>query len=238
MTSPISARSCCSPLPSSSCPPLALSSPTKPSTPETTHLFEVGGLGTLCPPNPSGLHHAHCSLVSLKGLWGMGRGPPCRYTVMLGLENGGTPVPHPIPHDPPNPCLVFSRTLHNDAASRVAPDAIPGSEAPGPRPKGGTPQEGSPDSPMADWESRGTSALDNWTKGLDNSTPISDNSTLTLRNSTLIPDNTTLVPDNATLILGNDSEKLNPPATLLGWTAPEPALSSGRVGLEAAGEEL
>ncbi|CAD7685794.1 unnamed protein product [Nyctereutes procyonoides] len=136
------------------------------------------------------------------------------------------------------PVRVFSRTLHNDAASRVAPDAIPGSEAPGPRPKGGTPQEGSPDSPVADWESRGTSALDNWTKGLDNSTPISDNSTLTLRNSTLIPDNTTLVPDNATLILGNDSEKLNPPATLLGWTAPEPTLSSGRVGLEAAGEEL
>ncbi|KAM8925648.1 cyclic AMP-responsive element-binding protein 3-like protein 3 [Lycaon pictus] len=135
------------------------------------------------------------------------------------------------------PVRVFSRTLHNDAASRVAPDAIPGSEAPGPRPKGGTPQEGSPGSPVADWESR-TSALDNWTKGLDNSTPISDNSTLTLRNSTLIPDNTTLVPDNATLILGNDSEKLNPPATLLGWTAPEPTLSSGRVGLEAAGEEL
>ncbi|XP_003981746.2 cyclic AMP-responsive element-binding protein 3-like protein 3 isoform X1 [Felis catus] len=107
------------------------------------------------------------------------------------------------------PVRVFSRTLHNDAASRVAPDATPGSEVPGPRPKAGASQEGSPGSPRADWESQGKSALDNLTEELDNSTLIADNST----------------------------EKLNR-ATLLDWTAPEPALSPGRGGLEAAGEEL
>ncbi|XP_032250775.1 cyclic AMP-responsive element-binding protein 3-like protein 3 isoform X2 [Halichoerus grypus] len=121
------------------------------------------------------------------------------------------------------PVRVFSRTLHNDAASRVAPDATPGSEGPGPRSKDGTSQEGSPGSPTVDWESRGMSALDNLTKGLDN--------------STLIPDNSTLVPDNSTLVPDNSTEKLNG-ATLLGWTGTEPALSSGWVGLEAAGEEL
>ncbi|XP_040317601.1 cyclic AMP-responsive element-binding protein 3-like protein 3 isoform X3 [Herpailurus yagouaroundi] len=107
------------------------------------------------------------------------------------------------------PVRVFSRTLHNDAASRVAPDATPGSEVPGPQPKAGASQEGSPGSPRADWESQGKSALDNLTEELDNSTLIADNST----------------------------EKLNQ-ATLLDWTAPEPALSPGRGGLEAAGEEL
>ncbi|XP_078299732.1 cyclic AMP-responsive element-binding protein 3-like protein 3 isoform X3 [Panthera onca] len=107
------------------------------------------------------------------------------------------------------PVRVFSRTLHNDAASRVAPDATPGSEVPGPRPKAGASQEGSPGSPRADWEAQGRSALDNLTEVLDNSTLIADNST----------------------------EKLNR-ATLLDWTAPEPALSPGRGGLEAAGEEL
>lgn len=228
MTSPISARSCCSPLPSSSCPPLALSSPTKPRTPETTHLFEVGGLGMLCPQNPPGLHHGHNPLVSPSLYTGPlgdmeGIPLPAHYSLRLGLGKGGTPVPHPIPHDPPNPCSVFSRTLHNDAASRVAPDATPGSEGPGPRSKDGTSQEGSPGSPTVDWESRGMSALDNLTKGLDN--------------STLIPDNSTLVPDNSTLVPDNSTEKLNG-ATLLGWTGTEPALSSGWVGLEAAGEEL
>lgn len=133
------------------------------------------------------------------------------------------PVSHPVPHDPPNPRSVFSRTLHNDAASRVAPDVTPGSEAPGLRSKDGTSQEGSPGRPMADWKSRGMSALGNLTKGLDN--------------STLIPDNSTLPRDNLTLVPDNSMEKLKG-ATLLGWTAPEPALSSGRVGLEAAGEEL
>ncbi|XP_025717191.1 cyclic AMP-responsive element-binding protein 3-like protein 3 isoform X2 [Callorhinus ursinus] len=128
------------------------------------------------------------------------------------------------------PVRVFSRTLHNDAASRVAPDDTPGSEGPGPRSKDGTSQEGSPGSPTVDWESRGMSALDNLTKGLDNSTLIPDN-------STLVPDNSTLTRDNSTLVPDNSKEKLNR-ATLLGWTGPEPALSSGWVGLEAAGEEL
>ncbi|XP_029773242.1 cyclic AMP-responsive element-binding protein 3-like protein 3 isoform X2 [Suricata suricatta] len=107
------------------------------------------------------------------------------------------------------PVRVFSRTLHNDAASRVAPDATPGSEVPGPWPKAGASQEGSPGSPRVDWESQGTSALDNLTEELDNSTLISDNST----------------------------EELSR-ATLLDWTAAESALSPGRVGLEAAGGEL
>ncbi|XP_034513423.1 cyclic AMP-responsive element-binding protein 3-like protein 3 isoform X2 [Ailuropoda melanoleuca] len=135
------------------------------------------------------------------------------------------------------PVRVFSRTLHNNAASRVAPGATPGSEAPGPRSKDGISQEGSPGSPTADWESQGMSALDNLTKGLDNSTLTPDNSTLVPDNSTLSRNNLTLIQDNSTLVSDNSTEKQNG-ATLLGWTAPEPALSSGRVGLEAAGEEL
>ncbi|XP_046494277.1 cyclic AMP-responsive element-binding protein 3-like protein 3, partial [Equus quagga] len=107
------------------------------------------------------------------------------------------------------PVRVFSRTLHNDAASRVAPDATPGSGAPGPWPEAGAPQEGSPGSPGSDRESRHVLALDNSTEKLD----------------------------NLTLASGNSSEELRR-ATLLDWASPEPALSPGRVGLEAAGEEL
>lgn len=73
MTSPLSARSCCSPLPSSSCPPLALSSPTKPRTPETTHLFEVGGFEMLSLQSPSGVRHGYSPFVS-----------PSPYTGLLG----------------------------------------------------------------------------------------------------------------------------------------------------------
>lgn len=104
---------------------------------------------------------------------------------------------------------VFSRTLHNDAASRVASDTTPGSEAPGPYPEAGAPQEGSPGSPKVDWESQDMLALDNSTEELDNST---------------------LVP-------GNLTEELSR-TTLLDWVSPDPALSPGRMGLEAVGEEL
>ncbi|KAF5923295.1 hypothetical protein HPG69_005287, partial [Diceros bicornis minor] len=107
------------------------------------------------------------------------------------------------------PVRVFSRTLHNDAASRVAPDTTPGSEAPGPWPQAGAPQEGSPGSPGSDWQSQNMLALDNSTEKLD----------------------------NLTLVSGNSSEELSR-ATLLDWASPEPAFSPGRAGLEAAGQEL
>ncbi|XP_028376933.1 cyclic AMP-responsive element-binding protein 3-like protein 3 isoform X2 [Phyllostomus discolor] len=106
------------------------------------------------------------------------------------------------------PVRVFSRTLHNDAASRVAPDTTASSKAPGPLPEAGTPQEGSSESPRTHWESRDMLTLDNLTEELDKST---------------------LVP-------GNWTEDLSR-ATLLDWASPEPALRPGRVGLEA-GEEL
>lgn len=126
-----------------------------------------------------------------------------------GRRKGGTPAPTPTFVTPPHPRSVFSRTLHNDAASRVAPDATPDSGAPGPWPEAGAPQEGSPGSPGSDRESRHVLALDNSTEKLD----------------------------NLTLASGNSSEELRR-ATLLDWASPEPALSPGRVGLEAAGEEL
>ncbi|XP_019599837.2 cyclic AMP-responsive element-binding protein 3-like protein 3 isoform X3 [Rhinolophus sinicus] len=107
------------------------------------------------------------------------------------------------------PVRVFSRTLHNDAASRVAADATPGPEAPGPQPAAGAPQKGSPGSPKVDWESQDMLAL--------------DNSTEELENSPLVP--------------GSLTEELSR-ATLLDWASPEPARSPGRLGLEAVGEEL
>ncbi|KAM9688399.1 cyclic AMP-responsive element-binding protein 3-like protein 3 isoform 1-T1 [Trichechus inunguis] len=125
---------------------------------------------------------------------------------------------------------VFSRTLHNDAASRVASDTAPGSEAPAPRPKAAPPQEASPGSPGADRASRDTPALDNSTLVLGNSTTALDNSTLVLGNSTL-------VPGNSTLVLGNSEEVLGPSA-LLDWAAPETGPRPGHLGLEAGGEEL
>ncbi|XP_006171855.1 LOW QUALITY PROTEIN: cyclic AMP-responsive element-binding protein 3-like protein 3 [Tupaia chinensis] len=107
------------------------------------------------------------------------------------------------------PVRVFSRTLHNDAAARVAPGGGPGTghtirEAPGSVPAAGAPHEGSPGHPKVDWAFGDTSALEEL--------------------------NNTLVVDNSTQELG--------PATLLGWAAPEPALRPGHAGLEAAGEEL
>ncbi|XP_032108132.1 cyclic AMP-responsive element-binding protein 3-like protein 3 isoform X2 [Sapajus apella] len=107
------------------------------------------------------------------------------------------------------PVRVFSRTLHNDAASRVAPDALLGSEAPGPRPEADKPKEGSPGSPRAAWGFRDTEDLTNSMEELD----------------------------NASLVLRNETEGLGEVA-LLDWVAPGPSTGSGRAGLEAAGEEL
>nr|XP_011748834.1 cyclic AMP-responsive element-binding protein 3-like protein 3 [Macaca nemestrina] len=107
------------------------------------------------------------------------------------------------------PVRVFSRTLHNDAASRVTSDAVPGSEAPGPQPEADTTQEGSPGSPGADWDFRDSANLTNSTEEVD----------------------------NATLILRNATEGLGQ-VTLLDWVAPGPSTGSGRAGLEAAGDEL
>ncbi|XP_011928491.1 PREDICTED: cyclic AMP-responsive element-binding protein 3-like protein 3 isoform X1 [Cercocebus atys] len=107
------------------------------------------------------------------------------------------------------PVRVFSRTLHNDAASRVTSDAVPGSEAPGPQPEADTTQEGSPGSPGADWGFRDSANLTNSTEEVD----------------------------NATLILRNATEGLGQ-VTLLDWVAPGPSTGSGRAGLEAAGDEL
>lgn len=109
------------------------------------------------------------------------------------------------------PVRVFSRTLHNHAASRVAPDSAPGSEGPGPWPDVGTPHKGSPSSSLgADW-------------GNFLEIPMLSNSTEELNNSTLV-----LV--NATEDLGT--------ATLLDWVALESLLSPGRVGLEMPGVEM
>ncbi|XP_003788921.1 cyclic AMP-responsive element-binding protein 3-like protein 3 isoform X1 [Otolemur garnettii] len=107
------------------------------------------------------------------------------------------------------PVRVFSRTLHNDAASRVAPDVVPGSEASGPQPESGLLHKGSPDSPRVDWGFRDTLVLGNSTEELDNST----------------------------LVLGNSTEQLGRP-TLLDWVAPESVLSPGLTGLEVVGDEL
>lgn len=106
------------------------------------------------------------------------------------------------------PVRVFSRTLNDDASSRVALDTDPGPEAPGPWPDPGVPK-GSPGSLVTDWGFLDMPVLGGSTKELD----------------------------NATLVLGNSTEELGA-ATLLDWVAPEPVLSSGRAGLEAAGEEL
>ncbi|XP_061044875.1 cyclic AMP-responsive element-binding protein 3-like protein 3 isoform X3 [Eubalaena glacialis] len=107
------------------------------------------------------------------------------------------------------PVRVFSRTLHNDAASRVAPNTVPGSETPGHGPKAGTLQEGSPSSPQGEWGSRDPPAPDNSTEDLD----------------------------NGTLVQGNSMKELDR-ATLLDCAQPEQALGPGRVGLEVAGGEL
>nr|XP_004654982.2 cyclic AMP-responsive element-binding protein 3-like protein 3 isoform X1 [Jaculus jaculus] len=109
------------------------------------------------------------------------------------------------------PVRVFSRTLHTNDASRVAPDTSPGSEAPGPWHDVGPPPKGSsPGSLGADW-------------GNFLEIPMVGNLTGDL--------------DNSTLMLANSTEGLGQ-AKLLDWVAPEPLLSPGRVGLEAAGEEL
>lgn len=50
-------------------------------------------------------------------------------------------------------------------------------------------------------------------------------------------DNSTEELDNSTLVPGNLTEELSR-TTLLDWVSPDPALSPGRMGLEAVGEEL
>ncbi|XP_038196276.1 cyclic AMP-responsive element-binding protein 3-like protein 3 [Arvicola amphibius] len=109
------------------------------------------------------------------------------------------------------PVRVFSRTLHNHAASRVAPDSTPGSEGPGPWPDVGTAHKGSPSSSLgADW-------------GNFLEIPMLSNSTEEL--------------DNSTLVLVNATEDLGM-AALLDWVALESLLSPGRVGLEMPGVEM
>ncbi|KAL1783220.1 cyclic AMP-responsive element-binding 3 3 [Sigmodon hispidus] len=109
------------------------------------------------------------------------------------------------------PVRVFSRTLHNHAASRVAPAVSPGSEVPGPWPDVGTPHKGSPSGSLsADW-------------GNFMEIPMLSNSTEEL--------------DNSTLVLVNATEDLGQ-ATLLDWVASDLLLSPGRVGLEMPGVEM
>lgn len=135
------------------------------------------------------------------GPWGRGRRPLRSCAPRLAARGGPALSPAPTP--------VFSRTLHNEAAARVAPDAAPGSEAPGPQPEASAPHPGSPGRPGEDWGFQDPKALDSSTGPMDNST----------------------------LVLGDSGEGLGP-ATLLDWVAPEPVLSAGRAGLEAAGGEL
>ncbi|KAG8519109.1 Cyclic AMP-responsive element-binding protein 3-like protein 3 [Galemys pyrenaicus] len=113
------------------------------------------------------------------------------------------------------PLRVFSRTLHNDAASRVAPDITPGSEAPGPQLKTGTPQEDPSESPGTDWEPQDMQALDNTTEELDDSTLAQHN-----------------------LMEELDWTSLLDWATLLHWALPKPVFIPGLFGLGAPGEEL
>ncbi|XP_004619563.2 cyclic AMP-responsive element-binding protein 3-like protein 3 isoform X1 [Sorex araneus] len=109
------------------------------------------------------------------------------------------------------PVRVFSRTLNNNAASRVAPDTLPSSGSSGDLPQGSTPQEGAPGSPRTHWAAQDWLDLGNSTEQLN----------------------------NLSLMAGEFLGRLNL-AVLLGWASPEPALGQGLVGLEAtvAGEEL
>ncbi|XP_076977246.1 cyclic AMP-responsive element-binding protein 3-like protein 3 isoform X2 [Tamandua tetradactyla] len=68
------------------------------------------------------------------------------------------------------PVRVFSRTLHNDAASRVAPDAAPGFEAQESQSQVGPPQERAPDNPRTDGGPKDMPVLGNSTLVLGNST--------------------------------------------------------------------
>lgn len=148
--------------------------------------------------------------------------PPHGYRPLCILSPGGQETPAEAPEaggqaptfSPPFlPRLpsVFSRTLHNDAASRVAPGDIgPGQDDPGPPPDVAPPHEGSPGSLGADWGG----FLDGPALG-----------------------NATKEPQNSSLVLGNGTGELGR-AAVLGWVAPEPMRSAGRVGLEVAGEEL
>ncbi|XP_005083329.1 cyclic AMP-responsive element-binding protein 3-like protein 3 isoform X2 [Mesocricetus auratus] len=70
------------------------------------------------------------------------------------------------------PVRVFSRTLHNHAASRVAPDIAPGSEVPGPWADVGAPHKGSSSGSLgADWGNFiETPMLSDSTEELDNTT--------------------------------------------------------------------
>lgn len=108
------------------------------------------------------------------------------------------------------PVRVFSRTLHNHAASRVAPDVTPGPEVPGPWPDGVPHKSSSSSSLSTDW-------------GNFLEIPMLDNPTEEL--------------DNSTLVLANSTEDLER-ATLLDWVASEPLLSPGWVGLEMPGKEI
>ncbi|KAM6216698.1 cyclic AMP-responsive element-binding protein 3-like protein 3 [Rhynchocyon petersi] len=142
------------------------------------------------------------------------------------------------------PVRVFSRTLHNDATSRVVPDATSGSEPARPAPEVGTPRQEPPGSPSAKWVPKFTPTLDNSTLGLENetlvlgnSTTALDNPTLGLDNSTVVLDNATSALDNVTRVLGRSKEALDQ-TTLLGWAAPETGPNPGRLGLEMSGDEL
>lgn len=168
--------------------------------------------GLLLPQKPSGLPRGRTPLGSpapILGHWGRGRRPPCNCFLRLGAKRKKGPSPPGHPSQPPNPCSVFSRTLHNDAASRVAPNTVPGSETPGHGPKAGTLQEGSPSSPQGEWGSRDPPAPDDSTEDLD----------------------------NGTLVQGNSMKELDR-AALLDCARPEQALGPGRVGLEVAVGEL
>ncbi|XP_023572824.1 cyclic AMP-responsive element-binding protein 3-like protein 3 isoform X4 [Octodon degus] len=108
------------------------------------------------------------------------------------------------------PVRVFSRTLHNDAALRVAPgDLASGPDSPGSQPDT-TLQQGSPSSLGADW-------------GAFLEKPELGSAKEEL-------DNSSLALSNATGELGW--------ATVLSWVAPAWVLSPGFTGLEVAGEEL
>ncbi|XP_033615456.1 cyclic AMP-responsive element-binding protein 3-like protein 3 [Fukomys damarensis] len=96
------------------------------------------------------------------------------------------------------PTRVFSRTLHNEGASRVAPGEIaPGTEAPG-----------SPQNPAAPHREAPGGLGGDWGAFLDRLDVV----------------NATEEPDNSSLVLGNVTGDLGR-AAVLGWAVPEPGPS-------------
>lgn len=118
---------------------------------------------------------------------------------------------------------------------------MPSVGSPGIQPKGATAQKGTPDSPEVDWEPQDSLNLGNSTEELEHPSlehPRLEHPRLEhLSREKLSLEHLSL--EHLSLVGGAFLEWLSL-STLLGWVLPEPALSQGVLGLEAAvaGEEL